>query len=135
MTAHFYTRFYKQLGKLLYAVAKADGKVQEPEVKAIHEIVVADLLPLEESIDAFGTDAAFYAEFEFDLLHDRNVHKDLAYKDFVNYLKENDQHIDAQLRALILKAVEKVAEAYHGTEEPEAELIADLKQHLFAHGS
>jgi hypothetical protein len=131
MTEHFYKKFYKQLGKLLYAVAKADGKIQEPEVKAIHEIVTTDLAPLENSVDPFGTDAAFYAEFEFELLRDREVKKDKAYQAFLDYLKENDKHIKPHLRNLAITAVEKVAEAYQGTEKAEADLIADLKKHLF----
>jgi uncharacterized tellurite resistance protein B-like protein len=131
MNASFYKKFYKNLGKLLYAIAKADGKIQEPEVKAIHDLVTTDLAPIEESTDNFGTDAAFFAEFEFEILRDQEANKDRAYQKFLEFLKENDKHIGLPLRNLILSSVEKVAEAYHGTEEAEAKLIADLKGHLF----
>jgi uncharacterized tellurite resistance protein B-like protein len=131
MTDHFYMKFYKQLGKLLYAVAKADGKIQEPEVRAIHEIVITDLVPIEDSVDQFGTDAAFYAEFEFEILRDHGSPKDKVYQSFLDYVKDNNKNLKPNLRDLIMKSVEKVAEAHLGTEPAEAALIADLRKHLY----
>lgn len=130
MTEHFYKKFYKQLGKLLYVVAKADGHIHDSEVHTIHEIVAKDLAPLEDSVDFFGTDAAFFTEFEFELLRDREANKDKVYKHFVEFVKEEGKFLDNRLKGIIINSVEKVAEAFHGTEHSEAELIADLKQRL-----
>ncbi|WP_250631671.1 hypothetical protein [Rhodoflexus caldus] len=130
MTAHFYKKLYKNIGVLLYAIAKADGQIQDKEIKVIHRIVVEDLAPLEESVDNFGTDAAFFAEFEFEILQDRDISAQKAFDRFVAFAKENQKNLSPELRALIVKSVEKVAAAYRGTNKAEAEMIESLKKHL-----
>ncbi len=130
MTAHFYKKLYKNIGVLLYAIAKADGQIQDKEIKTIHRIVVEDLVPLEESVDNFGTDAAFFAEFEFEILQDRNIRAQKAFDRFIAFAKENQKNLSPELRALIVKSVEKVAAAYRGTNKAESEMIESLKKHL-----
>lgn len=130
MTAHFYKKLYKNIGVLLYAIAKADGQIQDKEIKAIHQIVVEDLAPLEESVDNFGTDAAFFAEFEFEILQDHDIGAQKAFDRFVAFAKENQKNLSPELRALIVKIVEKVAAAYRGINKAEAEMIESLKKHL-----
>lgn len=131
MTTHFYKKFYKQIGVLLYAIAKADGQIQDKEIKTIHQIVVEDLAPLEESVDNFGTDAAFFAEFEFEILQDREISAQKAFDRFVAFAKENDKNLSADMRQLIVASVEKVAASYRGTNKAAAEMIEALKKHLF----
>ncbi|MCS7019411.1 MAG: hypothetical protein RMJ87_08930 [Cytophagales bacterium] len=131
MTTIFYKKLYKNIGVLLYAIAKADGQVQEPEIKTLHQIVIEDLAPLEDSVDSFGTDAAFFAEFEFDVLQDRNISAQKAFEKFIAFAKENDEHLSPQLRALIVRSVEKVADAYCGINKAEHEMIEALKRALF----
>lgn len=131
MTAHFYKKLYKNIGILLYAIAKADGQIQDKEIKAIHRIVTEDLAPLEESVDAFGTDTAFFAEFEFAILQDRDISAQKAFDRFIVFAKENEKNLSPQLRELIVKSVEKVAAAYRGTNKSEAAMIEALKKQLF----
>lgn len=130
MTAHFYKKLYKHIGVLLYAVAKADGKIHDKEIKALHRIVTEDLAPLEDSVDKFGTDAAFFAEFEFEILQDRDISAQKAFDKFVAFAKEQDKNLSPQLRQLIVGCVEKVAAAYRGINKAEAEMIEALKHHL-----
>jgi uncharacterized tellurite resistance protein B-like protein len=130
MTAHFYKKLYKQIGVLMYAIAKADGQIQDKEIKAIHQIVVEDLVPIEESVDRFGTDAAFFAEFEFEILKDRDISAQKAFNKFIEFTKENNKNLSPDMRKLIVASVEKVAAAYRGTNKAEANMIEMLKKHL-----
>ncbi|MCS6968249.1 MAG: hypothetical protein RMJ44_05590 [Cytophagales bacterium] len=130
MKPHFYKKLYKHIGVLLYAIAKADGKIHDKEVKAIQQIVVEDLAPLEDSVDEFGTDAAFFAEFEFEILRDREISPQKALEKFLAFAKEQDKNLTPQLRQLIIKCVEKVAISYRGTNKAEAQMIEVLKKHL-----
>jgi uncharacterized tellurite resistance protein B-like protein len=130
MTAHFYKKLYKQIGVLMYAIAKADGQIQDKEIKAIHQIVVEDLVPIEESVDKFGTDAAFFAEFEFEILKDRDISAQKAFNKFIEFTKENNKNLSPDMRKLIVASVEKVAAAYRGTNKAEANMIEMLKKHL-----
>ncbi len=58
--------FYQQIGNLLYAISAIDGSVNPREIEKIKEVVKDQLLPIENSEDEFGMDAAFLAEFQFD---------------------------------------------------------------------
>lgn len=58
--------FYAQLGKLLYAAANTDGVISHKEKEALEQIVRKELLPEEAQKDEFGTNIAYYTDFEFD---------------------------------------------------------------------
>jgi hypothetical protein len=58
--------FYIEFGKVLYALAVADGYISEKEKNAVIQLVKDKLAPLEDVPDQFGTDLAFYTEFAFD---------------------------------------------------------------------
>jgi uncharacterized tellurite resistance protein B-like protein len=48
-------QYYIELGKLLFAIAKSDGKVQQKEVIGFKQLITSELLKLEKGQDAFGT--------------------------------------------------------------------------------
>ena len=57
-----------ELGKLFYSVAKSSGKVEKEELRKLHQMVHDELVPAESDTEEFGTDSAYYAEIEFDIL-------------------------------------------------------------------
>lgn len=123
-------KFYVELGKLFYAIAAADGKIRPQEVQELKKIIRDDLVPMEDGHDRFGTDHAFLAEFEFEVLADKGIRPEAAYKSFLAYIKENNKHIDAQMRAKAVSIAEKIATSYRGINEPEKKLLEDLRKHL-----
>lgn len=123
-------RFYKELGKLLYAVAAADGKIHPVEVAKFRKVISEEIVPVEASHDQFGTDNAYYAEFEFETLADRDFPASDAYHSFVLYLNEYKEKIDPVLKTLCYSAAEKVALATHGINQKESQYLEDLKKHL-----
>jgi len=104
-----YTDFYIELGKLIYAVAKSDGNIQDVEIEKFHNIVKDKLLPLEDSLDDFGSDNAFYTEFEFEKLVERNASIKESYSSFVTFLEEHKSAITDDVKKVCLDVVEEMA--------------------------
>src|SRR5689334_16183311 len=125
-----YKQFYSELGKLLYAVAEVDGKISPEEKQALKKIIRKELVPCENSTDEFGTDAAFYAEFEFDILEDSKASPRAAFQSFITFVENHHSAFDQRLRAATLKVVNELADAYHKNSEKEKDLIETLKAKL-----
>ena len=66
-------QFYKDLGKLLHAVAMADGEIQGSEVEALHEFISREFALSENTTDSSGMNQAFYVDFEFDYCSDNKI--------------------------------------------------------------
>jgi uncharacterized tellurite resistance protein B-like protein len=123
-----YKQFYIELGNLLYAIANADGAIQKEEYDQLYKLVREELLPLEDSVDEFGTDNAFYTEFEFEALMDRKASVSETFQSFVKFAKENRTHMDDTIKKICIHSVEKIARAYRGIDKYEQELIDNLKK-------
>lgn len=122
--------FYKELGRLLYAIAAADGKVADKEVATLKKVVSEQLVPLEASTDHFGTDQAFITEFEFDVLADRSASAEGAFDSFIAYMAQHKSDLTEERRELIYRAADAVANAFHGVSKAELPLLIELRRHL-----
>lgn len=127
-----YKKFYSGLGKLLYAMADIDHVISPAEKKALQEMVRDELVPAEKNTDEFGTDAAFYAEIEFDYLDETITSSDVALDSFLNYVEEHQHLLDQRMRSLCFRLVERLAAAYYGKNKKENELLQLLKTKLKA---
>ena len=125
-----YKQFYKELGHLLYAVAYSDGKIRKKEVEALREFVLKQLAPFEPSSDSSGMNQAFYTQFEFEDIANKNEPATVVFLSFVEYLKKNATQMDDHLKTAIVKAVEKVSQAYKKTNKLEQEMINKLKEEI-----
>lgn len=106
-----YKQFYKELGHLLYAVAYSDGKVRKKEVDALREFVLKVLAPFEPSKDSSGMNQAFYTQFVFEDIANKNEPANIVFLSFIEYLKKNAAQMNDYIKTSIVKAVEKVAQA------------------------
>lgn len=122
--------FYKELGRLLYAIAAADGKVSDKEVATLKRIVSEELVPQEASTDHFGTDQAYITEFEFDVLADRGASVEGAFDSFIAYMARHRNDLDPERKELIYRAADAVANAFHGVNKAELPLLIELRKHL-----
>lgn len=127
-----YKKFYSELGKLLYAMADIDHVISPAEKKALQKMVRDELVPAEKNTDEFGTDAAFYAEIEFDYLDETITSSDVALDSFLNYVEEHQHLLDQRMRNLCFRLVERLADAYYGKNKKENELLQVLKTKLKA---
>ncbi len=125
-----YKKFYKELGKLLFAMAKVDGTIHPKEVAAMKEMVRTELAPFEDTKDDFGTDAAYFAEFEFDFLANGVHTVDEAYSSFESYIKEYDKKLPVELKKLAYRLSYGVANASHGINKKEQALLDKIEDLL-----
>lgn len=121
-------QYYKELGRLVYAVAAADGMVQEEEREKLHAFVVKELATHEKSFDTSGMNKAFYVDFEFDLseLHKPEIHE--IVQTFNEFVRLNRQDADHDLLQRSLLLLESVASAY--TRQKEKDIIEVVKEQL-----
>jgi uncharacterized tellurite resistance protein B-like protein len=122
--------FYKELGRLLYAIAAADGKVSDKEVRTLKRVVSEQLVPQEVSTDHFGTDQAYITEFEFEVLADREASVEGAFDSFVAYMARHRHDLTAERKELIYRCADAVASAFHGVGKAELPLLIELHKHL-----
>ncbi len=122
--------YYKELGKLLYAVAKADGKINPHEVQELKRIIKSELVSAEKEKDTFGTDAAFYAEFEFEAYEEMDVDADLAYDSFISFVKEHDNYVTLEMREKAYYLATSVSNSFKGKNKAEKTMVDRLKKDL-----
>ncbi len=122
--------FYQEFGRLLYAIAAADGSIAQEEVATLKKIVSEQLVPQEVTTDQFGTDQAFITEFEFDVLADRSASAEGAFDSFIAYMSRHHNDLSPQRKDLILKAAGAVARAFHGRDQNELPMLRDLRKYL-----
>ena len=125
-----YKEFYSELGKLLYAVADIDGVINQKEKQAMKDIVRKELVPAENHTDAFGTDAAYYTEMEFDFLDEEIGDAEAAFESFIAFVEEHHTAFDEGMKKIALHIVKELASAYRGTNKKEKALIEKLKKNL-----
>lgn len=122
--------FYKELGRMLYAIAAADGVVSKAEVEVLHQVVLTELVPAEPATDIHGTDQAWITEFEFDVLVDQQADPQGEFDSFIAYLSQHRREVGPELRETILRMAEKVANAFHGVNRHELPLLSALHREL-----
>jgi uncharacterized tellurite resistance protein B-like protein len=122
--------FYKELGRLLYAIAAADGTISQKEMIMLKRIVSEQLVPQEVTTDHFGTDQAYITEFEFDVLADRSASVEGAFDSFIAYMARHRNDLTPERKALIYSAADSVANAFHGVNRHELPLLKELRKHL-----
>lgn len=125
-----YQEFYIETGRLLYAIAMADGAIQEDEKSKMLNLVRDTLRKLEGSVDAFGTSNAFYTEFELERLIDFNVDSRESFDSFIDYFESNRSEMTSDLKSIIVQMAEEVAEAWDGVVAEENAYIIRLKEVL-----
>jgi hypothetical protein len=125
-----YKNFYSEVGKLLYALAKADGSITPEEIKAIHKMVLEDMVPLESSTDEFGTDSAFYIEMEFDYLNEKLHDPDDAFSSFIDYVEDHYTAFDDTLKQAVFNVANTLTQSFHETNIKDHYMMEKLKRVL-----
>lgn len=122
--------FYKELGRLLYAIAAADGVVEDKEVSTLERVVKEQLVPTEPGTDHFGSDQAFIAEYEFEVLADQGADADGCFDSFIAYISQHLGELKPEMRDLIERMADAVADSFHGTNKSELGYLIELRKEL-----
>ena len=120
--------FYQNLGKLFYAVAIADHSVHVKEIERLKEVVREHWLQLDDSVDEFGTDAAFQIESVFDWLLEYEKDGGEYYEEFEAFYYDHKSLFNTEVKNLTMATARSIAAAFYGSNK--AELIILGRLHL-----
>ncbi len=123
-------KYYIELGKLFYAIANADGKIEPKEIAALREIIQNQFVTVEAESDEFGVNDAYYAEFEFETLNEKSANVELAFNSFINFVKLNRNEIDKEMKQSCIMAATAIADSFHKKNQSEVHYISRLKHEL-----
>lgn len=121
-------QYYKELGKLVYAVAAADGVIQPEERDKLHQFVLKEMASNETSVDSSGMNQAFYVDFEFDATEEKHPSDSEIIKSYSRFVHNNYESNDGPLIANSLKLLEAVALAY--TKKNEKNIIDNVRHEM-----
>ncbi len=121
-------QYYKELGKLVYAVAIADGVVQNEERDKLHQFVLKELANNERTYDSSGMNQAFYVDFEFEESEKNQDNLNGTIKKFSHFIEENREPGDKLLVERSLHLLEVIANAY--SREKEKNIINEFKNRI-----
>ncbi len=124
--------FYAETGKLLYAVAEVDGVITIKEKDALHDLIQTRLMQRETHTDEYGTNDAWYAEFEFEVAEEQGMTTEDAFNSFADFIDENRHKMDHDMKDLCVILADRLAESYHHTNKKEKQLIQKLKELLYS---
>lgn len=122
--------FYRNLGKLFYAIAAADKVVREDEINSLKEIVKSEWLRVDDVEDDFGSDSAFQIEIVFDWLVEQDLPAAECFSDFEFFINEHDNLFTSSIKKLIWKTANSIASAFSGKNKSELIMLAKLSELL-----
>ena len=120
--------FYAELGKLLYAIADANHDVTKKEYIKLKDIVKNELVPMEKQTDSFGTDSAFYTQFEFEVATEQHMTSEEALESFISYVKQHRHDFTEERKQVCLRVMEEIAAVYHHHSKVEEEIFKIVKE-------
>ena len=110
---------FKNIGKLFYAIAKADGHLALEEYHKLNEV-------LDRSWSHLNCKNIELIQHTFNELHLNNREPDLCFEDFISFYKTNPKLFTTELKNLILKTGNSMAYAYAKINKSELVLLAKL---------
>lgn len=127
-------KFYQNLGKLFYAIAAADKKVQQIEFNTLKELVKKHWLNTNAVEDAYQNEAACQIEIVFDRLNkEDNLDAQACYQAFVDYKNEHPRLFTKTIKKSIMKTASKIAASFAGLNKSELIMLAKLDMELKNH--
>jgi uncharacterized tellurite resistance protein B-like protein len=120
--------FYITYGKLLYALAKSDGYIQDIERDRIMNLIQEKMALIEKQNDFSGTDLAYYTEFAFEAAEDFELTLEDALLEFNAHFKLHHVHFSEEQKRILTEILEEVATIYGKVTKREVEIIEKFKQ-------
>jgi len=121
-----YEKLYASVGYLFYSVAACDGHVHPSEIAQLQELIKSKWLDYEDTRDDFGTDAAHYIQFAFDVAQTDGLDYKVAWERFEDHFKENKTDYSKDLNELIMKTSEAIANVFHKKNKSELTILTQL---------
>lgn len=115
-------RLHTAIGQIAYAVAAADGKIQQEERQRFHDLVAAELRCKDYDFDI--------SAILFQLLDRGKVDAETAYEWAMKEIRLNSHYLSPELKNTFLRTVEKVAKAFPPVTSAENKLIERFVQDM-----
>ena len=122
--------FYKELGKLLYAIAAVDNTISAAERKSLGKEITERLLHKERATDPDVTRNAWDTQFYYETTEDQGTSADEAFDEFLSYIKAYKNELSEDEVDICLKLADHIADSYHHINKKENKLLAQLRQSL-----
>jgi uncharacterized tellurite resistance protein B-like protein len=110
------------LGELAYAVAFADGTIQQDERKKFHAILESEMTSVGGAPDI--------SEIIFKLLEKDKTDSETSYQWALGQLKLNSQYLSPELKLAFLRVIEKIAKAFPPVLHSEKNMIQRLRNDI-----
>jgi hypothetical protein len=125
-TPEVMNHLYQNLGKLFFAVAAADKKINEHEIASLKKHVTNYWMDLENTKDHFGSDAAYQIEIVFDWLIDEMPEAEESLRDFEAFRKNHDSIFTPQVKEMIWKTCDDIASSFNGKNKSELVILSRI---------
>ncbi|MCX6312463.1 MAG: hypothetical protein NT084_12600 [Bacteroidetes bacterium] len=111
-------RLYYALGEAAYAIAQADGKIQQEEKNKLQAILEEEFRTHKAGFDI--------TEIIFHILQKEGMDSETAYEWALKEMKLNSQYVSENLKNHFIGVMKKVAAAFPPITRAERELIDDF---------
>lgn len=118
---------YENLGKLFYAVAKADSLIHGKEISILRNFIRKYWLEVDELEDEFGSDAAFQIESVFDWAMDNDMDSEESFQEFREFYKDHSGIFSAFIKVLILDTANAISNSFAGKNKAELVMLGKLE--------
>ncbi|MBK9284079.1 MAG: TerB family tellurite resistance protein [Sphingobacteriaceae bacterium] len=120
-------KFYIATGKLVYAIAKADGIIQNKESRKFNNIIEDEVQLLSKAIGHHQTDVHADTALEFELMKSKNASAEEAFNSFMDFYHAHKPAINNDMKTEIVSFVTRIAKSSSGVSEKESKMINQLK--------
>ena len=123
-------QLHQNLGKLFYAVAMADRKIEEEEIATLKTVILQRWRNLDSKPKGLVLDGHVEIITVFIQLQNTNAESDICFSEFHEFFNEHKKLLNEDLRKLIWDTAQAVASSFAKKNKSELILLAKLKMLL-----
>ena len=123
-------KLHQNLGKLFYAVAMADKKIEEEEIAALKTAILKRWSNLDAKLNGIVLDGHQEIITVFTRLHSTNAESGICFSEFQEFFNEHKQLFNEDLRKLIWDTTQVIASSFANKNKSELIVLAKLKMLL-----
>jgi len=121
---------HQNLGKLFYAVAMADKKIEEEEMVALKTDISQRWYNLDSVPNGFDLDGHQEIITAFKQLEHTKAESDICFSEFQEFFKEHKPLFNEDIRKLIWHTTQSIASSFANKNKSELIVLAKLKMLL-----
>jgi hypothetical protein len=123
---HIMIALYQHLGKLFYAIASSDKKIQKQEVEVLKKEV--SVFNTNENLNISNSiiDVEHYITGTFDILYFEDADAETCFDDFITFKKEYETLFTTSFKKKILEIAGKIAASFSNLNKSELMMLAKL---------